>query len=99
MSGTSMAAPMVTGVVALMLAEARRRGVALPVADLRAILESSSRPTGTGWNDRFGAGRIDAAAAVRAVIALAPKGGIPPPPTPPMVAANRKRRKTRRKAS
>lgn len=70
-SGTSMAAPAVTGVVALVLAEAAARGVALDTATLRRIVTESGRsdpPTGTGgWDDRYGAGRVDAAEAIRAV--------------------------------
>lgn len=81
-SGTSMAAPAVAGIVALMLGEARARGLDLSIADIRAIHEASARrspPAGSGWNDRFGLGRIDAAAAVAAVIERA-GGGAPGAP-------------------
>jgi subtilisin family serine protease len=73
-SGTSMAAPAVTGVVALCLAEAAARGLSLDAAGIRDILTSTARhdpPAGPGWDDRYGHGRVDAAAALRAVQALA----------------------------
>ncbi|MBK8037378.1 MAG: S8 family serine peptidase [Verrucomicrobiaceae bacterium] len=43
MSGTSMAAPAVTGLVALLLAEARRRGLQLTSNQLRSALIKSAR--------------------------------------------------------
>ncbi len=73
-SGTSMAAPAVTGVVALILAEAHARGIALDADSLRRIVIDSARsapPPGAGWDDRYGHGRIDAAEALRAVQKLA----------------------------
>ncbi|MFI7062625.1 S8 family peptidase [Kribbella sp. NPDC050124] len=73
-SGTSMAAPAVTGVVALILAEAKAHGVALDAATLRRIVMDSARsnpPANGGWDDRYGHGRIDAAEALRAVEKLA----------------------------
>lgn len=73
-SGTSMAAPATAGVVALLLGEARSRGRNLTIAELRSILTGTARrnpPPGANWNDRYGVGRIDASAAVQAVIALA----------------------------
>jgi subtilisin family serine protease len=66
-SGTSMAAPAVTGIVALVLSEARARGLALPVDRIRAIVEASARadpPPAGAWDSRYGRGRIDAAAAI-----------------------------------
>ena len=57
--------------IGLVLAEAAARGVALDAASLRRIVAESGRsdpPTGTGgWDDRYGAGRVDAAEALRAV--------------------------------
>ena len=70
-SGTSMAAPAVAGVIALMLAEARARDGELSAGIIREVLQLAARsdpPQGDGWNDRYGVGRIDANAAVQAVI-------------------------------
>jgi len=78
-NGTSMASPAVAGIVALMLAEARARNISLPVTDIRDIVIASARrtpPPGAAWDDRFGHGRIDAAAAIDAVIQRA-SGGAP----------------------
>ncbi|MEM7541750.1 MAG: S8 family peptidase [Pseudomonadota bacterium] len=69
-SGTSMASPAVAGIVALMLAESRARGIKLSIKDIRAILQAShkSRPPKAGtWNSRYGIGRINAAAVIAAV--------------------------------
>ena len=69
-----MAAPAVTGTVALILAEAHARGVSLPIADIRAIVARSARrnpPPGTDWDNRYGMGRIDAKSAVADVIGSA----------------------------
>jgi subtilisin family serine protease len=79
-SGTSMAAPAVTGIIALMLAEARARGVVLTISQIRdALIDSARRnpPPGTAWDSRFGHGRVSASVAVARVMALAPA------PTPP----------------
>ncbi|HZM83153.1 MAG TPA: S8 family peptidase [Candidatus Limnocylindrales bacterium] len=81
MSGTSMAAPAVAGVVALVLAEASARGLSLDAKTLRRLLFESARldppfpfvvmqkdgePVRSGvWHDRYGYGRVDAAAALR----------------------------------
>ena len=73
-SGTSMAAPVVTGIVALMMAQARAQGISLPVHQIRDILANTARrnpPTGRRWHDRFGNGRVSASRAVEAVRALA----------------------------
>jgi subtilisin family serine protease len=88
MSGTSMAAPHVTGVVALLMQAA---GPGLPVTDLRQLLASTARPSpagATGWQRRYGEGRIDAFTALQAQ--LAPVGqpqpiAMPPQATSPVV--------------
>ena len=70
-SGTSMAAPSVAGIIALLLGEAKSRNHDLSAADIRDIVVASARrspPGGAGWNDRYGHGRIDAAAAISNVI-------------------------------
>lgn len=69
MSGTSMAAPAVTGVVSLMLAEARSLNKELTVEQIRDILAKTARlnPPSVVWNDRYGMGRVDASASVQQV--------------------------------
>jgi subtilisin family serine protease len=73
-SGTSMAAPAVTGVVGLMLAEARARGINLTVTQIRDILTTAARrnpPVGNTWDARFGNGRVHGKGAILAVQSLA----------------------------
>ncbi|MGI9422026.1 MAG: S8 family serine peptidase [Hyphomicrobiaceae bacterium] len=94
-SGTSMAAPAVCGIVGLMFAEAAQRNLSLSVGDVRSILQSTARsspPTGTGWDARYGEGRIDANAAVSAVIQKANAG------TAATKVARSKRKSASRKA-
>ena len=69
MSGTSMAAPAVTGVVALVLAEARSLNKKLTVEQIRDILTKNARsnPPSMAWDDRYGMGRVDASASVQQV--------------------------------
>jgi uncharacterized protein (TIGR03382 family) len=77
MGGTSGAAPVVSGVVALMYAANDR----LTEADVRGVLcETSVRvdPAGgeydaSGWSRFYGCGKVDAAAAVSAVANTAPE--------------------------
>jgi subtilisin family serine protease len=66
-SGTSFAAPFVTGVVALMLARARRSGRRLRPAEVRNLLIRSVTPLGAGYNPSTGHGLVNAPAALRAV--------------------------------
>ena len=74
MSGTSMATPMVTGVVALML----EANPSLTPTEVKMILESSALDINTpGWDKYTGSGMVDAAAAV--TLALDP-GYEPPAP-------------------
>lgn len=79
MSGTSMAAPAVAGLIALMLAEARTRGLPLAIDQIRDILIETARqnpPPGNAWHARYGHGRVSAAAAVQTVIDLAAGGNV-----------------------
>ncbi len=65
-SGTSMAAPFVSGVAALML----QANPALSADELVEILEQTATPLGDeGWDDIYGWGLVNAAAAVRAAAA------------------------------
>lgn len=72
-SGTSMAAPAVAGIVALVLAQAQAQGLSLSSAQIRDIIFGTTRrtpPAGTNWHAQYGQGRIDASAALAQVIAL-----------------------------
>ena len=92
-SGTSMAAPHVTGTVALMFQAALPNR--LTADETREILLATARgdpPREDSDRLRYGAGRVDAAAAVRAVLGLParPNRGevvLPPPPQPDAPAA------------
>ena len=72
MSGTSMATPHVTGIVALLLGQ----DPSLSPDGVRALIESTARDGGPeGWDSAFGYGIIDAAAALAALTGA-------PTPTP-----------------
>jgi subtilisin family serine protease len=65
MSGTSMAAPAVTGLIALMLAEAQRQGKDVSSTALRQLLINGINPQGPGggyWDPGYGFGRACATA-------------------------------------
>ncbi len=65
-SGTSMAAPAVTGIIALVYAQALYRGRALDIGELRELLFEHLResPPPAPWDGQFGGGRIDASASL-----------------------------------
>jgi subtilisin family serine protease len=65
--GTSYSAPLVTGAVALMLAEAQRRGLQLRAAEVRAILTTTADAP-AGWDLENGAGHLDVGSALRTII-------------------------------
>jgi subtilisin family serine protease len=78
MSGTSMASPAVAGVVALMFDEGTKRNRKLSAQQVQDILIQTARrnpPGGAAWDPRYGHGRVNAAAAVKAVIDGPPPGG------------------------
>lgn len=64
-SGTSYAAPFVSGAAALVLAHARRLGRTLTPADVRRLLVSTAAQLPSGVAHETGAGLLDVAAAVR----------------------------------
>ena len=68
-SGISMAAPTVTGVIALMLAEAHDRNLKLTIDQIRNILAASTKKNFPQPSEveRYGCGAIDASIAVSAV--------------------------------
>lgn len=64
LSGTSMAAPHVAGLVGLILSQKPD----LKPAEVKKLLESTSKDLGDkGWDKYFGAGRIDALEALKAI--------------------------------
>lgn len=87
LSGTSMASPITAGLIALML----QLRPDLTSAEVQALLERSAVDLGaTGKDPVFGAGRIDASAALRAAQAyVRPTPPPPPPPAPDPRAAVR----------
>lgn len=64
--GTSMASPFACGVAALLL----QKNPSLTAAEIKGVLRAAAKTdayTGTTWNAEFGAGKIDAAAALALV--------------------------------
>lgn len=81
-SGTSMAAPLVTGAIAALLSEAHHLGVSLDSDEIRAIVAATARNTGPpGWHKRYGARRLDVKGMIdelhRRHPAPPPVGGVP----------------------
>lgn len=76
LSGTSMAAPHVAGVIALML----QKNKTLTSAQIRALLEANTTPV-EGPPNEWGAGKLDAQRAWEAVPAPAPVTPLAPAPT------------------
>ncbi len=69
-SGTSFAAPLASGVAGLVWTINPN----LSPSQVRSILETTAHDLGsTGWDETFGYGRIDAAAAVQAALATVPE--------------------------
>ncbi len=70
-SGTSMSAPVITGIIALMLSEAQAGNIQLDIHQIRDILIQSAQnnpPEDTLQKARYGHGPIDINAAISAVL-------------------------------
>jgi subtilisin family serine protease len=77
MSGTSMAAPHVTGLVALVMQAAGRTLNSDEVRNLVSGVARKNPPAGTAWHPRYGFGRIGAAASIGAVLPAGPPLAVP----------------------
>jgi subtilisin family serine protease len=64
-TGTSFAAPFVSGAAALLVARARARSASLDPATIKSILMASATPHRTDVGSGYGAGVLDAAAALQ----------------------------------
>ena len=74
-SGTSFSAPVVAGVAALLISA----NPALSSAQVQTLLKQSAQDLGTpGWDSSFGAGRVNAAAAVALAVNTPPTTDDPP---------------------
>ena len=63
LAGTSLSAPQVAGVAALMLSMRPD----LTAAQVKEIICNTARSSGTGWNSEYGYGLVDAGAAMNAI--------------------------------
>jgi len=82
-----------------MFEEAAAQGLKLTIDQTIKILTDSARrnpPGGTAWNDRYGFGRISAARAIKAIIALGAGGGAGAAAAATTTAAAKPRAKARR---
>lgn len=72
-SGTSLSAPVVTGIIALMMAEAEAKGIRLTARHISQILSLTARKpesmTGN-WHPQYGHGMVNAAGALAVVRSL-----------------------------
>jgi len=86
LQGTSMAAPEVSGLAALLFSlgtVADTNGNGRINDEIRAIIESTADDLGSaGWDRSYGWGRINAYQAVLAATGSSGGGGTPPPPPP-----------------
>ncbi len=77
-SGTSYAAPFVTGAAALLVARARRRNRNLNGTEVKKLLVESARPVGGGVSAETGSGQLDLVAALnrldQALVSSEPPG-------------------------
>jgi subtilisin family serine protease len=74
-SGTSFSAPVVAGVAALVMSA--NPGLTAP--QVQSVIKQSADDLGTsGWDTSFGAGRVNAAAAIALAISTAPPSDNPP---------------------
>jgi len=70
--GTSMAAPHVSGLIALLMQAVPQPLTADEIRNAVINLARRDPPLGTEWQPRYGAGRINVAASVRSVLGLPP---------------------------
>jgi subtilisin family serine protease len=76
-TGTSFAAPFVTGAAALLVSRARRRSTSVDAPTVLRVLRESARPWPPGTPQGHGAGTLDVAAALRRLDREIDDGGPP----------------------
>jgi hypothetical protein len=71
-----MAAPVVAGAVAVLLAEAKARGIDLGIDRIRELLAETARPqpgaAAGGWDKRYGHGKLSVAGMLAGLPAAGP---------------------------